>query len=371
VTGETLTFSSDSLELLLPFHLRWDDHGRITQVSRALRRFWQHDGSLEDLTVRMTRPFAARLEARWFSDLSGMTLDLDAGSPERILRATIRRLEPGSGWLLIGAPLVRTIHDLHAKGLSLADLGHLGLGDLLISNEAATLAHATSERALRKLGERRVELEAALREKNSLLQEVHHRVKNNLQIISSMLALQTERLDPEVPREPFYESTRRVRAIALTHELLYGMESLAEVDLGAYARALCETLRTSIAGDAVVEITPDPVTVAADQAVPTGLVLNELVTNALKYGRGADGSAPHVEITIRATDEGFSLSVRDHGPGLPPGFDLAQSDRLGLTMVQALSRQLRGQLEVSPAHPGARFTLIARLPVSGPARGER
>ncbi|MDA0312667.1 MAG: sensor histidine kinase [Gemmatimonadetes bacterium] len=335
-----------------------------------LLRFWQIDGPIEDRALQMTRPFPGRLEARWFSDLTGMTLDITFGSPERVLRATLRRLE-GDGWLLVGTPLVRTLNDLHAKGLSLADLSHLGIGDLLVANEAATLAQASSERSLRELGQRRVELEVALRERSAYLQEIHHRVKNNLQIISSMLALQVERLDPAVPREPFFESIRRVRAIALTHEMLYQMESVAEIDLGAYARALCETLRTSIAGDSIVEVISAPVLVAAGEALPIGLVLNELVTNALKYGRSADGSAPNVQITICAVEEGFSLSVRDHGPGLPLDFNLAKSDRLGLTLVRALSKQLCGQLEISALRPGVCFTLVTRQPVSEPARAER
>jgi two-component sensor histidine kinase len=283
------------------------------------------------------------------------------GDPERILRALISHMGTDGGWLLVGSPLVRTINELRLKGLSPSDLNQFGVGDLLIANEAAALAQEASERAVRDLAQRSAELELALREKTSLLQEVHHRVKNNLQIISSLLALQIEHLEPESPREPFLDSIRRVQAIALTHEMLYGMDSLSQIDLGDYARSLCDVLRSSIAGDSVIEVVSDPVSVTPVHGVPTGLVLNELITNALKYGRAADGTAPHVLVTIHALPNGFSLAVRDHGPGLPPGFNLAASDRLGLTMVRALSRQLGGQIQVSSDQTGTCFTLFARL----------
>jgi two-component sensor histidine kinase len=361
MTGEPVTLTTDTLEALLPFHIRWSAAGSPVYVSQALRRFWQFEGAAEQLAVTMTRPFHAPFAARLFENLTGMTLDVHRGDAERILRVQVSHLGGEGGWLLVGSPLVRTISDLRAKGLAPTDLTQFGVGDLLIANEAAALAQAASERAARDLAKRSDELEGALREKTSLLQEVHHRVKNNLQIISSLLALQTEHLAPESPREPFVEATRRVRAIALTHEMLYGMESLAQIDLGDYARRLCEVLRSSIAGDSRIDVLSDPVFVTPVQGVPAGLVLNELITNALKYGRGVDGAPPAIQVTIRALSDGFSLSVRDHGRGLPEGFNLATSDRLGLTMVRALGRQLGGHVHVSAANPGTCFTLFATI----------
>lgn len=368
MTGEPVTLTTDTLEALLPFHVRWNAAGTPVYVSRALRRLWQYEDAAERLAVTITRPFHAPFAARLFGNLTGMTLDLHAGDAERLLRAQISDLGGEGGWLIVGSPLVRTVSELRAKGLVPADLNPFGVGDLLIANEAAALSQAASERALQELAKRSAELEGALREKTSLLQEVHHRVKNNLQIISSLLALQTEHLPLESSREPFVEATRRVRAIALTHEMLYGMDSLAQIDLGDYARRLCEVLRSSIAGDSRIDVLADALFVTPVQGVPAGLVLNELITNALKYGRGLDGTPPQIQVTIRALPDGFSLAVRDHGPGLPEGFNLATSDRLGLTMVRALGRQLGGHVHVANANPGTCFTLFATMRDAASAR---
>ena len=368
MTGEPVTLATDTLEALLPFHIQWNAAGSPVYLSRSLRRFWRSEGAADQLDMTMTRPFHAPFAARLFENLTGMTLDLHAGDAERILRAQISDLGGAGGWLLVGSPLVRTMSDLRAKGLTPTDLSQFGVGDLLIANEAAALAQAASERSAHALALRSDELESALREKTSLLQEVHHRVKNNLQIISSLFALQTEHLPPESPREPFIEAMRRVRAIALTHEMLYGMESLAQIDLGDYARHLCDVLRSTIAGDSRIDVLSDPVFVTPVQGVPAGLILNELITNALKYGRGVDGTPPHVQVTIRAASDGFTLAVRDHGPGLPESFNLASSKRLGLTMVRALSRQLGGHLHVSHANPGTCFTVFATMRDSASTR---
>jgi hypothetical protein len=216
MTGEPVTISTDTLEALLPFHVRWNTAGSPAYVSQALRRFWQYEDAAERLVVRITRPFQAPFAARLFGNLTGMTLDLHAGDAERLLRAHISDLGGEGGWLLVGSPLVRTVSELRAKGLVPADLNPFGVGDLLIANEAAALSQAASEQALRQLAQRSAELEGALREKTSLLQEVHHRVKNNLQIISSLLALQTEHLPPESSREPFVEATAWIRWRRLT-----------------------------------------------------------------------------------------------------------------------------------------------------------
>lgn len=368
MTGELVAITTDTLEALLPFHIRWNAAGCPVYVSQALRRFWQYEDAAERLAVMMTRPFQTPFATRLFKNLTGMTIDLHAGNTERILRTQISDLGGEGGWLLVGSPLVRTVSELRAKGLVPTDLTPFGVGDLLIANEATALSHAASERAVKELAKRSAELEGALSEKTSLLLEVHHRVKNNLQIISSLLALQTERLAPESSREPFVEATRRVRAIALTHEMLYGMESLAQIDLGDYARRLCEVLRSSIAGESRIDVLADALFVTQVQSVPAGLVLNELITNALKHGRGVDGTPPQIQVTIRALPDGFSLAVRDHGRGLPEGFNLATSDRLGLTMVRALGRQLGGRVHVSEAHPGTCFTLFATMRDAASAR---
>jgi PAS domain S-box-containing protein len=188
-------------------------------------------------------------------------------------------------------------------------------------------------------------LRQSLREKETLLKEVHHRVKNNLQIISSLLALQADAAAPALTR-PLLESAARVRSMALIHQQLYLADDLGHIDLGAYARSVARELVGTLAPDAHADVDADPVTVTVDEAVPCGLVLNELLTNALKHGRSADGSA-RVAVTLRDHGDRYDLTVRDHGPGLPADFDLQRAGdatSLGMKLILSLVRQLRAEL---------------------------
>jgi len=188
-------------------------------------------------------------------------------------------------------------------------------------------------------------LRRSLREKETLLKEVHHRVKNNLQIISSLLALQADAAAPELTR-PLLESAVRVRSMALIHQQLYLADDLSHIDLGDYARSMARELVASLAPDARAEIDADAVPVSVDEAVPCGLVLNELLTNALKHGRSPDGRA-RVAVTLRDHGDRYTLIVRDHGPGLPADFDLQRAGdaaSLGMKLVVSLVQQLRADL---------------------------
>lgn len=206
----------------------------------------------------------------------------------------------------------------------------------------------------------------SLAEKETLLKEIHHRVKNNLQIISSLLTLQSEHMPSEDARAMYEESVYRIRSMALIHEQLYGADSLERVDLGAYVHTLGDSLRSALAPHARLDIRAEAVDVAIDTAVPLGLILNELLTNALKYGvasaSAARGEMPDVNVEIVATAETITVEVFDHGPGLPVPFDIARTNSLGLQLVRTLARQLRADLRMNTG-PGARFTLeIPREP---------
>jgi two-component sensor histidine kinase len=218
--------------------------------------------------------------------------------------------------------------------------------------------------AVRDLTERR-RMEAAvaqsLREKETLLKEIHHRVKNNLQIISSLLMLQVDQVPSREAGRLLEESVQRVRSMALIHQQIYGGESLERIDLGTYTGQLAASLRYALAPDARMTLDADPVEVTVEHAVPLGLILNELITNAFKYGAPADGeSPPVVHVRIRAEGDVLSLEVRDEGPGLPPDFDLATATSLGLTLVDTLTHQLRGALTVAN-EGGAVFRLRCAL----------
>jgi PAS domain S-box-containing protein len=207
---------------------------------------------------------------------------------------------------------------------------------------AATVATGTAcIVAVRDLTERhRAEaaLKQSLAEKMTLVQEVHHRVKNNLQIISSLVSLQAADLEGPEARAALQDTAHRIQSMALVHQQLYGSDDLGRVELGQYARALCSSLRGALAPEAVLHIDAVPVEIPIERAVPCGLILNELLTNAFKHGRSSDGRCV-VDVTIEQTPAGFAFTVADRGPGLPG--TPARRGSMGQTLITALVRQLR------------------------------
>jgi two-component sensor histidine kinase/CheY-like chemotaxis protein len=198
----------------------------------------------------------------------------------------------------------------------------------------------------------------ALEEREVMLREIHHRVKNNLQITASLLSLQADGcLSPEA-RGALVDSVARVRSMALVHQQLYAGRDLARVSLDEFCRTLATLLRASLAPDAILELELEPATVSIDQGIPCGLILNELLTNALKHGRSEDGRV-RIHLAVSEDDTHVTLVTRDEGPGLPGTIDEISMESLGLQMVESLARQLQAALSCDNA-PGARFTL--RIP---------
>lgn len=190
------------------------------------------------------------------------------------------------------------------------------------------------------------QIKASLAEKELLLREVNHRVKNNLQIVSSLLYLQSRDVqDPQV-RKVFEASQDRIKAMALVHEKLYRSPDLARIDFGDYIHSLTTELYSSFGLGAsgiglVVDV--DEVKLGIDAAIPCGLIVNELVSNSLKHAfpRGAHGE---ISIKLRNIGAQHTLVIRDNGIGFPPDLDISQVDSLGLTIVKALVTQLGGQV---------------------------
>ena len=192
-------------------------------------------------------------------------------------------------------------------------------------------------------------IKASLTEKEVLLKEIHHRVKNNLQVISSLVELQTKSLEDPVLRGLFQDVRDRVRSMALVHEKLYQSESLAGVEFADYARSLIGFLtRAHRRAETTVRLKLDlqPVSLPVETAVPCGLILNELITNAFKHAfRGR--SQGEVTTTLRGGPDGrVSLRVRDDGVGLPAGIDWRESQSLGLRLIHLLAGQLDASVEV-------------------------
>jgi PAS domain S-box-containing protein len=202
-------------------------------------------------------------------------------------------------------------------------------------------------------------LKASLYEKDVFLKEIHHRVKNNLQVISSLADLHAEGLRDPTVREALGDVRDRVRCMALVHEKLYQSESLAEVQFAVYARSLLNYLwRAHGLAAARIQLHLDlqPVPLSVDKAVPCGLILNELAANALKHAfPGRDDGL--VTVSLRNIDpERICLLVHDDGVGLPAGFDWRQAKTLGLRLVQMLAGQIEGTLEARVSQ-GTEFEL--------------
>lgn len=205
-------------------------------------------------------------------------------------------------------------------------------------------------------------ISASLREKEVLLQEIHHRVKNNLQVISSLLKLQSASISDERALDMFRESQHRVRSMALVHEKLYQAADLARIDFADYLRSLSTyLLRAYNVGPLLrLHIAAESVLLDVEQAVPLGLIVNELVSNALKYAFPDDTSGS-LRIELRALENGdLCLIIGDTGVGLPPGLDLWRTETLGLRLVTMLIRQLQGTIELATGD-GTTFTLLIPL----------
>ncbi len=228
--------------------------------------------------------------------------------------------------------------------------GHLRLRALDSYETGRGVIAVTADISDRKRSEERIK--ASLAEKEALLREIHHRVKNNLQVVSSLLGLQSDYVADEYHLSMFKEAEMRVKTLALIHEMLYQSANLAFLDFQEYLESLLEYLTVSFegtigavtfavdAGDAVLD---------ADTAIPLGFIVTELYANCLKHAF-PDGREGRVTITFTRTDaDAYELIVKDNGVGLPADFDPHNPESLGLDLVLTFVEQLKGRLEIDGA----------------------
>jgi PAS domain S-box-containing protein len=203
------------------------------------------------------------------------------------------------------------------------------------------------------------QLRDSLREKEVLLREVHHRVKNNMQVISSLLNLQSGQIEECHIRELFQESQHRIQTMALIHDTLYASGNLANINLLTFTSTVASSLANSYAvadNHITLHIQADEVLVPPDTAVPYGLILNELVSNALRHAF-PDGRHGQINVLLRHDPPSqASLTVQDNGCGFPRDIDFRATDSLGLQLVNALTEQLGGTIALE-RHDGTAFTL--------------
>jgi PAS domain S-box-containing protein len=221
--------------------------------------------------------------------------------------------------------------------------------ETIVSQASIALQHSFAEKAIKE----------SLDEKEILLREIHHRVKNNMQIISSLLNLQSQHVEEAETLDILKESQGRVRSMAMIHEKLYQSPNFTKIDFKDYIEKLVSSLiytyklqRQDI--KPVLEV--KDVEMNIDTAIPCGLIINELVTNSLKYAFPTPESEGIIRIELNQIEDQFRLIISDNGVGLPPGILVEKSETLGLQLVNNLVKQLEGALQIDRVQ-GTKFTI--------------
>ncbi|MCE3260894.1 MAG: hypothetical protein K0S12_2535, partial [Bacteroidetes bacterium] len=196
------------------------------------------------------------------------------------------------------------------------------------------------------LGEELESSNLSLKEKEQLLKEIHHRVKNNLQIVSSLLNLQSGSVRDESFQKMIIASRNRINSMALVHEMLYSSSNLTQIDIGDYVRNLSRNIHASLSKpEANIHFSFDfqkKHYFEIDKMIPLGLIVNEVITNSIKYAFAENKGL--IKISIAESEKGTVLSISDNGIGFPPGFNFERDSSLGLQLIKMLTEQLDGNL---------------------------
>jgi PAS domain S-box-containing protein len=201
--------------------------------------------------------------------------------------------------------------------------------------------------------QKELKIEAALKEKDIMLGEIHHRVKNNLQVVHSLLDLQSSQIKDPAVQEMLRDSQNRIRSMALIHQSLYQSKDFARVNFNTVLETLVPILLQSYrAGDQSVEfaLQTEEVHISLNLAIPCGLIINELITNAIKHAF-PDKRQGLISVRLFQENQQITLSVSDNGKGIPPDLDLQQCGTLGLQLVYLLTEQLNAELSIQRANP--------------------
>jgi PAS domain S-box-containing protein len=202
------------------------------------------------------------------------------------------------------------------------------------------------------------QIRASLREKEVLLKEIHHRVKNNLQVIASLLSLQSEHITDSQVLAMLEEMNNRVRSIAAIHEMLYGSADLSRIDFAGYLNTIARDLMSFFsdrASKVQVKVDSDPIFLDITKAAPCGLIVNELLTNCFKHAF-PDNREGVITVSFRSPDEECVLEISDNGVGMPEKLDPQSATSMGLQLLGLLVEQLQGKLEIDRSS-GTRFTI--------------
>lgn len=222
----------------------------------------------------------------------------------------------------------------------------------------------TRRNANAQLSGKNQQISKALEEKEMLLREIHHRVKNNLQVISSLLSLQGRQVVDPIAQQAIQEGKNRVKSMALIHQDLYQEENLVGVSAQKYIEKLTQSLVNSyqISEDKIqVKTDIDAIDLDVDTVIPLGLILNELISNALKYAFDTTQTG-ELSVSLKQRDQALELEVKDNGKGLPDHFSPEKTKGLGYRLIQAFTKKLKGELEMIPTKIGTQVQL--RVPLA-------
>ncbi len=321
-------------------------------------------GHAADAVVGTTTPLefhvASEVEARRAVLEQELGVPVEPGFDVFVVKARMLRVADTNEWTYVHKdgttrPVVLTVTGIYDDLDQL--IGYLGLAFDLGPRKAAEAA----------LHETNLQLDARSRQAEMLLQEVHHRVKNNLQVIASLVNMQIRQVQDPGGREALVECRQRIMAIALVHDQLYRSDTPTDVSFAEYASALLATISqvsgaSAVAVQTVIAIAPTDIPL--ETMIPLGLVLNELATNAFKHAF-VDRPTGTLRVGLEQTPHGLVFSVEDDGRGLPPGLadDLARPGSLGMRLVTSLVFQLDARLEVtSEPDRGTRFQITLPVP---------
>jgi len=211
------------------------------------------------------------------------------------------------------------------------------------------------------------ELRSALEEKNMLMNELNHRVKNNLNMVRSLLSLEIDSVKDPHSRDVFQDLDVRISSIALLHEMLYKTDIAEGISLDGYLESLCRNIfDTFLPGNSGIRLHLNlaPVRVSTDITLHVGLIVSELLTNSIKYGMKDRGEG-RVNVVLELEDQKLLFEVADDGPGFPAGFDLHKAESLGMKLVFMITLQMKGTYEIREG-PGSRIRIWVPIPARSP-----
>lgn len=228
---------------------------------------------------------------------------------------------------------------------------------LFVANKNSNKKQKELEKKNEEISSKNLVIEQALNDKDALIKEVHHRVKNNLQIISSLLRLQSAKQTDDQIQTMFDESVKRIQSMALVHELLYRNKNLNSIPVHTYIQNLADGLSSSYGMNSRISITVhcEPAQIDIDTVVPLGLIVNELVTNSIKHA--FDTSGGRIDIVFEKAGDKHRLIVKDNGKGLPTNFESLKENSLGMELVDALADQISAQYTCE-SNKGVKFEFL-------------